>query len=77
MLAYLKPLIRRGIGEVTTRDLQGLIERATASQSGRYHIYSAARAFLRWCVRERLLKHSPLQDAHPPGKKSQSRDQAT
>ena len=59
---------------MTTRELQTLIERASKYPSERYHIFSAARAFFRWAVRERFLKFSPLQDAHPPGKKSESRD---
>lgn len=74
VLAYLKPLAKRRIGEVSTRELLNLIEKASTSNSERHHIYAAARAFFRWTVRERYIKHSPLQDVHPPGKKSESRD---
>ena len=74
VFAYLKPLGKRRIGEVGTRELLTLIEKASNSSSERHHIYAAARAFFRWTVRERYIKTSPLQDVHPPGKKSDSRD---
>ena len=51
-----------------------LIEKASSSSTERHHIFAAARAFFRWAVRERYIKMSPLQDVHPPGKKSESRD---
>lgn len=74
VLAYLKPLGKRRVGEIGTRELLTLIEKATTSSSERHHIFAAARAFFRWSVRERYIKISPLQDVHPPGKKSGSRD---
>ncbi len=67
LLTYLTPMAKRRIATIGTRELLQLVEAASTSMSERRHVFSTARTFFRWAVRERLIKSSPLQDLHPPG----------
>jgi integrase len=67
LLAYLAPLGKRGIADVSTSDVLGAIEKSSKSVSTRRHVFVAARTFFRWVQRQRIIKASPLQDIAAPG----------
>lgn len=67
LLTFLAPLAKRRISGVETGELLNVIDGGSASVSMRRHVFVAAKTFLRWAARQRLIKASPLQDLQPPG----------
>jgi integrase len=67
LLGYFESLGKRRLAKLDTRSLLDEIDKASNSIAERRHVFVAARGFLNWCCRERLIKNSPLQHLKPPG----------
>jgi integrase len=61
-------LHRHQLAEVRTHDLTRITDRMMESghPSAANHAHMAVRSFLHWCVRRRLLQHSPLEGLERP-----------
>ena len=62
-LVKLKP---KKLAEVTTHDMTGITDKLAPSEAE--HLHRACKTFFRWCVRRRLLQHSPLEGLELPSK---------
>ena len=69
------PLHRKALGEIETRDITRVTDRLLDAclPGAASHAHTAIRTFLRWCVRRRLLPHSPIEGLEAPWR-SVSRD---
>jgi len=65
-LRYLDKLRGKKLTDLTTHDITAITDRCAPSEAE--HLHRAARAFLRWCVRRRLIPHSPLEGLEAPSK---------
>lgn len=63
---YLTRLRSKRLADLTTHDITAITDKCAPSEAE--HLHRAARAFLRWCVRRRLLQHSPLDGLEAPSK---------
>jgi integrase len=63
---YLKKIRTKKLAEVTTKDITDLTDKATPSEAE--HLHRACKTVFRWCVRRRMLQHSPLEGLELPHK---------
>jgi integrase len=69
LLRRLLPKLRHEkLEEIETDPLMKIIEAYMDKPSVARHLFVAQRGFFRWCVKRRLLKHSPLSDVEAPAK---------
>jgi integrase len=63
---YLPKLRTKKLAEITTHDITAITDKAAPSEGEHFH--RACKTFFRWCVRRRLLQHSPLEGLELPSK---------
>ena len=63
---FLPPLRHERLHEITTHRLSKIVDSLLSTPSEASHAFAAARLFLRWAVRRRLLLKSPLDGAQSP-----------
>ena len=63
---YLPKLRTKKLAEITTHDITAITDKAAPSEGEHFH--RACKTFFRWCVRRRLIQHSPLEGLELPSK---------
>lgn len=63
---YLTHLRPKKLADITTKSITDITDKAAPSEAE--HLHRACTAFFRWCVRRRLLQHSPLEGLELPHK---------
>jgi integrase len=63
---YLKRLRPTKLADIKTHDITDITDRCAPSEAE--HLHRACNAFFRWCVRRRILQHSPLEGLESPSK---------
>jgi hypothetical protein len=63
---YLTKLRGKKLADLTTHDITRLTDKAAPSEAE--HLHRACKTLFRWCVRRRLLQHSPLEGLELPSK---------
>jgi integrase len=63
---YLPKLRNKKLADITTHDITNITDKAAPSEGEHFH--RACKTFFRWCVRRRMLQHSPLEGLELPSK---------
>lgn len=60
------PFGRRPLADITPREIIRRLRDFDETPSLKHHVYTAARAFFGWCVREHLIDRSPMENMETP-----------
>jgi len=63
---YLPKLRTKKLADITTHDITAITDKAAPSEGEQFPF--ACKTFFRWCVRRRLIPHSPLEGLELPSK---------
>jgi integrase len=63
---HLAKLDTKKLSEVVTQDITKITDKIAPSEAE--HLHRACKTFFRWCVRRRMLQHSPLEGLELPSK---------
>ena len=61
---YLTKFRPRKLADITTQDVTNITDKIAPSEGE--HLHRACKTFFRWCVRRRLLQHSPIEGLELP-----------
>lgn len=64
---------RTPIAEIKQPDIKRRVAKLNSKPSEKYHAFVAFRTFLRWCVKNLYIQHSPMEGLSPPPQKSRDR----
>lgn len=64
---------RTPIAEIKQPDIKRRVAKLNSKPSEKYHAFVAMRTFLRWCVKNQYIEHSPMEGLSPPPQKSRDR----
>jgi len=64
---------RTPIAEIKQPDIKRRVTKLNSKPSEKYHAFVAMRTFLRWCVKNQYIDHSPMEGLSPPPQKSRDR----
>lgn len=60
------PFGRQSVGDIHSRQIVLTLNKLADTPSEKQHAFTAARVFFRWCVRQHLIEHSPMEHMQAP-----------
>jgi integrase len=60
------PFARKSVADITPREVVRFLNQLNDTPSVKRHAYVVARAFFRWCIRQQLIEHSPVENVDVP-----------